>query len=79
MVDLSPSQQQFPHSWTFDTNHITLRSGLEFDIKYHILRDFRTSTSFKEISSHHFKDLHKLKLLKDFDLNITSSPRGVIN
>ena len=28
-------------------------------MKYHIFHDFRTSTSFKEKSSDHFKDLHK--------------------
>ena len=49
-----------------------LRSGLEFTTKYHILHDFRTSTPFEETSSDHFKDLCKLKLLTNFDVNLTS-------
>ena len=47
-------------------------------MKYHILHDFGTSTPFKEKSSHHFKDLHKLKLLTNFVGNLTSSLGGVI-
>ena len=42
-------------------------------MKYHMLHDFRISTSFKEKSSDHFKDLHKLNLLTKFDVNLTSS------
>ena len=53
--------------------------GLEFDIKYDILQDFRTSIPFKEKSSDHFNDLHKLNLLTNFYVNLTSSPRGVMN
>ena len=45
---------------------------LEFDMKYHILHDFRTSTPFWEKSSDHFKNLHKLKLMTNFDFNLTS-------
>ena len=40
-------------------------------MKYHILHDFRTSTPFK--------DLHKVRLLIDFDTNLTSSPGRVTN
>ena len=40
-------------------------------MKYHILHDFGTSTSFKEKSSDHFKDLQKLKLLTNVDVNLT--------
>ena len=47
---------------------VSFLGRLEFDVKYHILHDFRTSTPFKEISSHYFKDLRKLKLLKNSDL-----------
>ena len=47
--------------------------GLEFDMKYHILHDFRTSTPLQENSSDRFKDLHKLELLKNFDVNLRSS------
>ena len=40
--------------------------GLEFDMKYHILHDFKTTSPFKEKSSDHFKDfweeLYKLCL-----------------
>ena len=53
--------------------------GLEFDTKYHILHAFRTSASLEERSSHHLKDLHKLKLLTNFDVNPKSSPGGVMN
>ena len=49
------------------------------DMKCHILHDFRTSTPFKEKSLEHFKDLHKLKFLTNFDVNLASSPRGVMN
>ena len=38
-------------------------------MKYHILHDFRTSTSFEEKSSDHFEDLHELKLLTNFDVS----------
>ena len=53
--------------------------GQEFDIKYRILHDFRTSTPFKETSSEDFKNLHKLKLLTNFYVNLTSLPGGVMN
>ena len=43
-------------------------------MKYHIWHDFRSFTLFKEISSDHFEDLYKLKLLTNFDVNLTSSP-----
>ena len=46
--------------------------GLEFDMKYHILHDFGTSTPFEATSSDHPKDLHKLKLLTNFCVNLTS-------
>ena len=46
--------------------------GLEFDKKCQILHNFITSTPFKEKSSDRFKDLHKLKLLTNFDVNLTS-------
>ena len=48
-------------------------------MKYGILHDFRTSTPVKEKSSDHFKDLQTLKLLANFDVNLTVSPRGVMN
>ena len=48
-------------------------------MKYHIWHDFRTSTPIKEKSSDHFKDLHKLKLLINFDANLTLSPGRVMN
>ena len=37
-------------------------------MKYHILHDFRSSTPFTEKSCDHFKDLHKLELLTNFDV-----------
>ena len=46
-------------------------------MKYHVLHDFITSTPFKEKSSHHFKDLHKMELLTNFSL--TSFIGGVTN
>ena len=56
-------------------HHLGHCQGLEFDVKHHILHDFRTSTLLKENSSDHFKDLHKLKLLTKFDVNLTSFVR----
>ena len=47
-------------------------------MKYHILHDFRTSTSFKEKSASQFKDLRKLKLLRNFDVSLTSLPGGIM-
>ena len=41
-------------------------------MKYHILHVFRTFTIFKEKSSDHFKDIYKLKLLINSDVNLTS-------
>ena len=46
---------------------------------YHIFHDFRASTPFKEKSSVNFKELHKLKLLTNFDVNLMSSLGGVAN
>ena len=51
---------------------------LQFVMKYNILHVFRTSNSFKEKRSDHFKDLHKLKLLINFDVNLTLFPGGVV-
>ena len=48
-------------------------------MKYQVLHVFRASTTFKKKSSDHFKDLHKLKLLTNFDVNITSFLGGVSN
>ena len=47
-------------------------------MKYHIFHDFRTSTPFKKRSSDRFKDLHKLKLLRSFDVSLASF-QGVID
>ena len=48
-------------------------------MKDHILHDFRTSTPVGEKSSQHFKDLHKLKLLTNFEVILTLFLGGVIN
>ena len=48
-------------------------------MKYHILHDFRASIPFYEKSSDPFKDLHKLKQLTNFDVNLTSFLGGVIH
>ena len=48
-------------------------------MKYHVSYHFRPSTLLKKQSSNDIKDLHKLKLLKNFDVNLTSSPGGVTN
>ena len=48
-------------------------------MKYYISHDFRTSTPFKEKSSDHFKDLHKLKLVTNFEANLTKFQGGVLN
>ena len=52
---------------------------VQTSLKYHIVHDFRTSTSFKEKFSAHFKDLHKVKPLTNFDVNPTSLPGGAMN
>ena len=41
-------------------------------MKNHILHVSRTSAAFKEKSSDRFKDIHKLKLQTNFDVNMTS-------
>ena len=51
--------------------------GQVFDMKYHILHDFRTSTTHREKSSDLF--IIKLKLLTNFDFTLTLSPGGVTN
>ena len=48
-------------------------------MKYHILHHFRTSTPFKESPFDHFKDLHKIGPLTNFDVNLTSFLGGIIN
>ena len=48
-------------------------------MEYHSLHHFRTSTPFKEKSSDHFKDLHRLKLLTNLDVNLILFRGGVIN
>ena len=48
-------------------------------MKYQISHVFRTSTTFKKKSSDNFKDLHQLKLLTTFHVNLTSFLRGVVN
>ena len=48
-------------------------------MKYHVLHDFITSNPFEEKSSDHFKDLHKMELLTNFDTSLTSFLGGVIN
>ena len=53
--------------------------GLQFDWKYQILHDFKTSTSFNEKSSDHVKDVHKLRVLTIFYINQTLLPGGVEN
>ena len=48
-------------------------------MKYHVLHDFVTSTLFEEKSSDHFKDLHKMELFTNFDINLTSFLGRVLN
>ena len=48
-------------------------------MKYHILHHFRISILFKEKSSDNFKDLHKMELLTNFDVNLMSFLGGVMN
>ena len=48
-------------------------------MKYHVLHDFVTSTLFEEKSSDHFADLHKMELLTNFDVSLTSFLGGVMN
>ena len=46
-------------------------------MKYHVLHDF--ITTFEEKSYDHFKDLHKMELLTNFDISPTSFSGGVMN
>ena len=55
-----------------------LKSRISFDMKYHILHDFRTSTPFKKKSSDYFKDLHRMELFTNF-INLTSFLGGIMN
>ena len=48
-------------------------------MKYHVLHDFITSTPFEEKSSDHFIDLHKMELLTNFDISLTSFLGGVMS
>ena len=48
-------------------------------MKYHVLHDFITSTPFEEKSFDHFKDLHKMELLTNFDITLTLFLEGVMN
>ena len=50
-----------------------LRSGAYCN---NIMHGFRAS---EEKSSEHFQDFHKLKLLTNFDVNMTTPPGGVMN
>ena len=44
-----------------------------------ILHDFRTSNPFEGNSSDHFKDLHLMKLVTDFGVDLASFLGGVTN
>ena len=48
-------------------------------MKNHIFQVFETSIKFIEKSSDHFKDIYKLKLLTNFDVDMTSFLKGVPN
>ena len=48
-------------------------------MKYYVLHDFIISTIFEENSSDHFKDFHKMELLTNFDISLTSFLGGVMN
>ena len=48
-------------------------------MKHHVLHDLVTSTPFEEKSSDHFKDLHKMEPLTNFDISLTSFLGGVMN
>ena len=56
-----------------------LRSGSEFDMKYHILHVFRTYIEVIKKSSDNFKNIYKLKLLTSFDVSMTPFLKGVPN
>ena len=52
---------------------------LDIVVCLYSLHDFRIFIPFEEKSSDHFKDLHKLKFLTNFDDIFTSFLGGVIN
>ena len=75
LIDLQSIQPQS----TRQSRDIYQGRGSEFDMKYHVVHDFITSTPFEEKSSDHFKDLHKMELLTNFDISLTSFLGGVMN
>ena len=68
LIDLQSIQPQS----TRQSRDIYQGRRSEFDMKYHVVHDFITSTPFEEKSSDHFKDLHKMELLTNFDISLTS-------
>ena len=48
-------------------------------MKYHILYNFENSVLFKEKSSDYFKGHYKLKLLTNFEVNLTSFRNNILN
>ena len=75
LIDLQSIQPQS----TRQSRDIYQGRASEFDMKYHVVHDFITSTPFEEKSSYHFKDLHKMELLTNFDISLTSFLGGVMN
>ena len=75
LIDLQSIQPQS----TRQSRDIYQGRGSEFDMKYYVVHDFITSTTFEEKSSDHFKDLHKMELLTNFDISLTSFLGGVMN
>ena len=58
--------------------HDNLRSGLRFVMKHYLLHDFKAATPFREKFFTRFKNSHKPKLLKSFDVNLTTFQGGVV-
>ena len=77
--ELSPSQQNDKRYFAEFAQSFILGRGSEFGMKYHVLHDFITSTSFEEKSSDHSKDRHKMEPLTNFDISLTSLLGGVMN
>ena len=76
----SPKQWQiYPQSYSLFIQYLFFVDQLESDMKYHIFHDFRNSTIYEKKSCNPFRDIQKLKLLANFDVNLKSSPGAVMN
>ena len=63
----------------FTVCHLQVQGSQSVTKNDYLFYVFRTSTPFREKPSDHFKDLHQLKVLINFDVNLIISLGGVKN